>query len=101
MLERVFAVIALAVCLLLLVRLAIGTRRRYRLDAALRRAAHALQRPAAAWRRWRAARRAAQSAAQAARIADEAIRRARERGAWDGNVYRPKSLRKPRRDKMH
>ena len=32
---------------------------------------------------------------------EDAIRRARERGDWDGNVYRPKSFRKPPRDKMH
>ena len=101
MLERVFAVIAVAVCVLLLVRLSIGTRRRHRLDAALSRAALRLRRVALGLRHWRAARRAVQQAARAARVADEAIRRARERGDWDGNVYRPKSFRKPPRDKMH
>jgi hypothetical protein len=36
------------------------------------------------------------------RVADEAIKRARQRdGEWDGNVYKPKSFRKPPRDKMH
>jgi hypothetical protein len=39
---------------------------------------------------------------EAARAAEEAIKRARERGGeWDGNVYKPKSFRKPPRDKMH
>jgi hypothetical protein len=39
---------------------------------------------------------------EAARVAEEAIKRARERGGeWDGNVYKPKSFRKPPRDKMH
>ena len=38
---------------------------------------------------------------EAMRVADEAIKRARDRGEWDGNVYKPKSFRKPPRDKMH
>ncbi|MDE2626063.1 MAG: hypothetical protein KGL99_02825 [Burkholderiales bacterium] len=101
MLERVFAVFALAVCLLLLVRLGVGARRRHRIDAALSRAALRLRRLAWGLRHWRESRRAARQAARAARVADAAIRRARERGDWDGNVYRPKSFRKPPRDKMH
>ena len=36
MIEKIFAAVVLAVCALLLVRLVIGERRRYRLDAALR-----------------------------------------------------------------
>ena len=90
--ERVLAAIIVAVCAVLLVRLVIGARRRARLDAALRRA-------------WRAVRGVAMSARhrrEAARVAEEAIERARQRsGEWDGNVYKPKSFRKPPRDKMH
>ena len=90
--ERILAAIIVAVCAVLLVRLMIGARRRERLDAALRRA-------------WSAVRGVAVSARhrrEAARVADEAIERARQRaGEWDGNVYKPKSFRKPPRDKMH
>ena len=94
MIERVFAALALTICMLLLVRLVIGARRRQRIDAALRRVASAVRHTAAATRQRR-------SAAQAAKAADEAIRRARDRGEWEGNVYKPKSFRKPPRDKMH
>ena len=90
--DRILAAIIVAMCAVLLVRLLIGARRRARFDAALRRA-------------WRAVRGVAVSARhrrEAARVADEAIARARQRGGeWDGNVYKPKSFRKPPRDKMH
>ena len=89
--ERVLAAIALAVCVLLLVRLMLGTRRRMRVDAALRRGMLATRGAFASIRHRR----------EAARVADEAIKRARNRGEWDGNVYTPKSFRKPPRDKMH
>lgn len=98
MLERVLAAIVIAFCAIMLVRLALGARRRARFDAFFRRlwlrvrhAAHA------AWR-WRESRR---NAELARRAADELIKRARDRGEWDGNVYTPKSFRKPPRDKMH
>jgi hypothetical protein len=96
MIERVFAAIVLAACAILMLRLLLGERRRYRFDAALRRAGHALRRWGLKLRHWRSSRRAA------AKAADEAIARARGRdGDWDGNVYKPKSFRKPPRDKMH
>ena len=95
MIERVFAVIVLAVCAVLMLRLLLGERRRYRFDAAMRRLWYGLRRAATAVPRWRAARSDAQ------KVANDAIRRARGRGEWDGNVYKPKSFRKPPRDKMH
>ena len=98
MVEGAFAAIALAACALLLVRLAIGERRRWRFDASVRRTALRLRRFALRAWHWRDARRAAE---QARRAADEAIKRARDRGEWDGNVYTPKSFRKPPRDKTH
>lgn len=98
MTERVFAAIALAVCAVLLVRLLIGERRRWYFDAFVRRLY--LRSRAAVLRvwHWRDARREAERAREAAA---EVIRRARDRGDWDGNVYTPKSFRKPPRDKMH
>lgn len=98
MIERVFAAIVLAVCIVLLLRLVVSAPRRYRFDAAVRRATFRLRRLGhEAWH-WRDARRDAE---RARKVADEAIRRARDRGEWDGNVYTPKSFRKPPRDKMH
>ena len=101
--EKIFAALALTVCAVLLLRLLIGERRRYRFDAAarrlwftLRRFGSWLRRGASSLWHWRSSRR------QAARAAEEAIRRARSAdGSWDGNVYKPKSFRKPPRDKMH
>ena len=103
MAQQIFAGLVLATCALLLVRLVIGERRRYRFDAAarhlwlrLRRLALALHRKLLSLWHWRASRR------RAAQAAEEAIRRARSAdGSWDGNVYKPKSFRKPPRDKMH
>ncbi len=103
MFQQIFAGLVLATCALLLVRLVIGERRRYRFDAAarrlwftLRRFALWLRRKAVSLWHWRSSRR------QAAEAAEEAIRRARSTdGSWDGNVYKPKSFRKPPRDKMH
>ena len=103
MFQQIFAGLVLAVCALLLVRLVIGERRRYHFDAAARRLWFTLRRFAlwlhhnllSLWH-WRSSRR------QAAAAAEEAIRRARSAdGSWDGNVYKPKSFRKPPRDKMH
>jgi len=94
MLEQVFAASVVAVCALLLLRLAGGERRRGRLDAALRRLSRSIgrgldavtSRPVAEW--------------QSRREAKAAIRRARERSAAstpDGKVYKLKP-RRQRRD---
>ena len=98
MIEPVLAGIVLTVCAVLLLRLSMSVPRRYRFDSALRRIALRLRRAALSVWHWRAARRDARHARAAA---DEVIKRARDRGDWDGNVYTPKSFRKPPRDKMH
>lgn len=91
MVEKLLPITIAAVCVLLMIRLLIGPRRRYRLDAFARRVAAAMRRRTLwAWR-WRASRK------QAARAAEEAIRRAREGGSWEGNVYKPKSFKRPRK----
>lgn len=94
--EKLLAGFALVLCAGLLLRLLIGQRRRYRLDAWCRDAFFGLRRRARSAWHWRSARK------EAERVAEEAIRRARagevER---EGNVYKPKSFRKPPRDKMH
>jgi hypothetical protein len=98
--ERVFAALALVACALLLLRLAIGARRRARVDAAVRRMVRSVRRAGAGLR---TALRSVRHHREAAREAEAVIERARKRsgGEWDGNVYRPKSFRKPPRDKMH
>jgi hypothetical protein len=89
--ETVLAVTTVLVCAALLARLLVGARRRAWLDAnavsAWRRFTRALRRLGGA----RARRREAEREAQAA------IERARKAGNWEGNVYRPKSFRGPRK----
>ena len=102
MIEKVFAALVLAVCVLLLVRLLMSARQRYRLDMSLRAIGRKTQRVArATWRtaraawHWPGARRASKKAAA------EVIERARGGVTREGNVYKPESFRKPPRDKMH
>ena len=102
MIERLFAALALAVCAVLLVRLLLGERRRFRFDMAMRRAWNGLRRGVLRlWRMPSALRHQREAKRRAEEVANEAIRRASGRGEWDGNVYKPKSFRKPPRDKMH
>lgn len=100
MIERALAALILTACAVLLVRLLIGTRRRYRFDAFVRRACARLRDIGYSAFRHVKARRESRRGAQ------EAIRRARggvDRESVDreGNVYKPRSFRKPPRDKMH
>jgi hypothetical protein len=90
--EEILVGIVLAICGVLMLRLLLGERRRYRFDAALRRFVIASRIRALRVWHWRSARR------QAKRDAEESIRRARE-GEWDGNVYKSKSFKRPR--KLH
>jgi len=91
MIEKIFAAAVLVVCLVLMVRLLVRARSRQRFDAALRHAAFSIRRRAYLIYHWRSARRSAE------RLAEETIRRARESGSWEGNVYRPKSFKGPRK----
>ncbi|MBX9793238.1 MAG: hypothetical protein K2Y02_02950 [Burkholderiaceae bacterium] len=97
--EQLLAGFTALVCVVLLVRLCLGDARQRRFDHAMRtlggKLRHGVQQ---AWRT-PAARRAA------AREAQAAIERARtgrskaeaDEGEWTGNVYTPKSFRKPRK----
>jgi hypothetical protein len=93
MIEATLAGLTLAVCALLLVRLVLPARHRQRVDAAARRGWFRLRVRAVTLWRWRRLRREADEAAR------EAIERASRRadGEWKGNVYEPKSFRKPRK----
>lgn len=96
MIEKGFAAVVAAACLVMLLRLALGPARRSRFDAFFVRLWHGLRARAIALWRWPKSRR------QARQLADDAIRRAREGGGtWDGNVYTPDQFKKPPRDKMH
>jgi hypothetical protein len=91
MLEKIFAATIVAACLVLLLRVFLGPRRRARFDAAIARWSRRTGARVDAVFAWPSARR------RARREAEAAIRRARDGGTWDGNVYRPKSFKKDRR----
>lgn len=100
--EKVLAAIVTAACAVAFIRLCLGAQRRRRFDQVMRR-----------W--WLALkglpqrlRRRPMSKKEAALLAQDAIERARQRklgqktpgkpdGNWDGNVYRPKSFKGPRK----
>ena len=94
MIEKVFAALVVAVCAVMLLRLALGPARQQRFDRFFVRAWNTLRAWAIALWRWPRSRKAAQQ------LADDAIRRARE-GRWEGNVYTPEQFKKPPKDKMH
>jgi hypothetical protein len=96
-LETVVAALTLAACVLLLVRLALPGRPRARFDAAFRGAGRALR---DAWRRAVTAPSRRRAAEREARQIIERARRAPAddaEGEWDGNVFRPKSFKRPRK----
>ncbi|MCR5865749.1 MAG: hypothetical protein ACK4PH_29305 [Aquincola tertiaricarbonis] len=94
---QVLAGAVLAVCIALLLRMVIGARLRYRIDAAAQAAWQRLRRGRAGTRPTPPVRGA--DAKEAARVAEEAIRRAARRGRWEGNVYKPDAFRPPADDK--
>jgi hypothetical protein len=91
MFEKFAAGATLAVCIVLLVRLALGHRRRSRFDAAARRL----------WSRARTAVlrlvRSRSSRRKAGEAARDAIARARGASVREGNVIRPRAFRRPRK----
>lgn len=92
--EKVCAALIGLACLVLLARQFMGTPRRARLDRTVRGAWRALRTATLRLYHWPSARRRARQEAAAA------IRRARgDEGEWDGNVYRTKQPRRPR--KLH
>ena len=94
MIEKIFAALVVAICAVMLLRLALGPVRRQHFDRFFVRSWNTIRAWAIALWRWPRSRR------QAQQLADDAIRRARE-GTWDGNVYTPDQFKKPPRDKMH
>ena len=91
MFETAYAILIVAACVAMLIRLAIGPTRCTQLDAVLGAAWHGMARRAHALWHWRASRAAAR------RAADEALQRARAGLHRNGNVIRPESFRSPRK----
>jgi uncharacterized membrane protein YqjE len=83
MVEKILAATVALVCVLMLVRMALPERFRWRLDATARDAWATLAGSVLRVWRWRASRKSA------ARLTDEVIQKARDGVERDGNVYRP------------
>ncbi|MEO8151492.1 MAG: hypothetical protein ABI605_00370 [Rhizobacter sp.] len=94
MIEKFFAIVVFAICMVLMLRLLLGVRLRLKFDAVARNGWHRIRGWAWSISHWRARR-------DAARAADEAIQRASDGGTWEGNVYKPKSFKRPPRNKLH
>ena len=90
MVERVLAGIALALCVALLLRMALPARQRRRVDVLWQLLVYRSRRLAHRLWFWRTHRK------HAAREADEAIRRAQRKVKRDGNVIRPDSFKGPK-----
>lgn len=95
MFEKILPAVVLAVCVVFMARLLLAVRVRLRFDAAARRSWHRMRGWGLSLYHWRSSRK------NATRAAEEAIQRAREGGTWEGNVYKPKSFKRPPRDKLH
>lgn len=96
--EKILPTVVATACLVALVRLCLGAKRRWQFDQAMRRV----------WGRIRAVpqrmKQRPMSKKEAQQLAQDAIERARRNkqrdavdGNWDGNVYRPKSFKGPRK----
>ena len=91
--EKIFAAVMVAVCVLLLLRMLLKPRSRARVDAAVRDGGERWSGRARRLVAWPAAE------ARARREAKEAIRRARRTSIErEGNVLRPKAFKGKRRD---
>ena len=91
--EKIFAAVMVAVCVLLLLRMLLKPRSRERVDTAVREGSERWSRRVQRAVAWPAAE------ARARREAKDAIQRARRSAIErDGNVYRPKAFKGKRRD---
>jgi hypothetical protein len=100
--EKVLAAVVTTACVVAFIRLCLGARRRQRFDQVMRRWWLTLKNVP------QRLRQRPMSKKEAAMLAQDAIERARQRklgqksdgkppGSWDGNVYRPKSFKGPRK----
>lgn len=92
--DKLFHIFVAAVCVAMLVRMALGEERRARMDRIFLRAWAGVRWHALRLWTWRSRR---QSAAQAKQVADEVINRVRHRVEKEGNVLTPEAFKGPRK----
>jgi hypothetical protein len=92
--DKLFPIFVAAVCVVLLIRMALGDKRRTKLDKAFIKAWAGLSRRVKFLYQWRSRR---QSAAQARQVAQDVIQRVRHRVEKEGNVLTPEAFKEPRK----
>lgn len=92
--DKLFPIFVAAVCVVMLIRMALGEQRRARFDRAFIKAWAGLRRRALFVWHWRSRR---QSAAQARQVAQDVIQRVRHRVEKEGNVLTPEAFKEPRK----
>lgn len=96
--DKLFSIFVAAICVVMLVRLALGDARRARLDRGAIMAWGRIRRQALLVWHWRRKRR---SAAQAKQAAQEVINRVRHRVEKEGNVLTPEAFKEKEPRKPH
>lgn len=90
--QKWWAGLVVLICIVMLIRLVVGARRRAAMDRAAKAGWHAMRAWTAGLWHWRQRRQ------DAARMTEEAIQRARrQRVDKDGNVLRPQAFKEPRK----
>ena len=92
--DKLFPIFVAAVCVVMLVRMMLGDKRRASFDRAFIKAWASVSRQARFLWHWRARR---QSAAQARQVAQDVIQRVRHRVDKEGNVLTPEAFKEPRK----
>lgn len=92
--DKLFSIFVAAVCVVMLIRLALGDTRRARFDRAFLQTWARVRRQSLAIWHWRRKRR---SAAEARQVAQEVINRVRHRVEKEGNVLTPDAFKEPRK----
>lgn len=92
--DKLFSIFVAAVCVVLLIRLALGDKRRARYDRAFVQFCSTVGRQWKALWQWRRKRK---SAAEARQVAQEVINRVRHRVEKEGNVLTPEAFKEPRK----
>lgn len=92
--DKLISIFVAAICVVMLVRLALGDARRARLDRAFLQIWARVRRQGLLVWHWRSRRR---SAAEAKQAAQDVINRVRHRVEKEGNVITPEAFKEPRK----
>jgi hypothetical protein len=92
--DKLFPIFVAAVCVVMLIRMALGDQRRARFDRAFIKVWSEIERRAIFVWNWRRRR---QSRAKAKQVAQDVIQRVRHRVEKEGNVLTPDAFKEPRK----